>query len=140
MPITQYSQTDPQWKTTLLGFDKSSTIGGFGCLLTSMTMVASQYGASNLTPAVLNDKMKAIGGFQAGTAFIIGWMIGNVVPGMSLDYRACSGVPAPLAEIDANLAQGRPAIIEVDWSPQAGVSCLPLTAHSRLEPSGSSTS
>ncbi|HEY3311042.1 MAG TPA: C39 family peptidase [Anaerolineales bacterium] len=121
MAITQYSQTDPQWKSNLLGFDKTSTIGGYGCLLTSMAMVATGYGASGLTPAALNDKMKAINGFQAGTAYIIGWMIGNVVPGMSLDYRSCPGVPAPLAEIDANLAQGRPAIIEVDWSPAAGV-------------------
>ena len=121
MTIKQFSQTDPQWKSNLLGFDKTSTIGGYGCLLTSMTMCATNYGAANLTPASLNDKMKAIGGFQAGTAFIVGWMIGNVVPGMALDYRACSGSPAPLAEIDANLAQGRPVIIEVDWSPQAGV-------------------
>jgi len=121
MTIKQFSQTDPQWKSNLLGFDKSSTIGGFGCLLTSMTMCATHYGATDLSPGLLNDKMKAIGGFQAGTAFIVGWMIGNIVPGMSLDYRACSGAAAPLAEIDANIAQGRPAIIEVDWSPQSGV-------------------
>lgn len=121
MTIKQFSQTDPQWKSTLLGFDKSSTIGGFGCLLTSMNMCAAHYGAADLTPATLNDKMKAIGGFQAGTAFIIARMIGQVVPGMSVDYRACGGASAPLAEIDANIAQGLPAIIEVDWSPQPGV-------------------
>jgi len=131
MAITQFSQTDPQWKSTLLGFDKTSTIGGYGCLLTSISMCASQYGATNLTPAGLNDKMKAINGFQAGTAFIIGWMIGNVVPGMSLDYRACSGAPAPLAEIDANLAQGLPVIIEVDWSPQAGVQTHYMVAYAK---------
>jgi len=131
MTITQYSQTDPQWRNHLLGFDKSSTIGGFGCLLTSMAMSASHYGATNLSPAVLNEKMKSINGFQAGTAFIIGWMIGNVVPGMSLDYRACQGVSAPLAEIDANLAQGRPVIIEVDWSPQPGVQTHFMLAYAK---------
>jgi hypothetical protein len=131
MTITQYSQTDPQWKNNLLGFDKSSTIGGFGCLLTSMAMSASHYGAVNLSPAALNDKMKSINGFQAGTAFIIGWMIDKVVPGMGLDYRACQGVPAPLAEIDANLAQGRPVIIEVDWSPQAGVQTHYMLAYAK---------
>jgi len=129
--IKQFSQTDPQWKSNLLGFDKTSTIGGFGCLLTSMTMCATQYGANDLTPALLNDKMKAIGGFQAGTAYIVGWMIGNVVPGMGLDYRACSGAPAPLSEIDANLAQGRPVIIEVDWSPQAGVQTHYMVVYAR---------
>lgn len=131
MTIKQFSQTDPQWKANLLGFDKSSTIGGFGCLLTSMTMCATHYGAPDLTPAALNDKMKAIGGFQAGTAFIVGWLVGNIVPGMGLDYRACSGAPAPLAEIDANLAQGRPVIIEVDWSPQAGVQTHYMVAYAK---------
>ncbi len=122
MAITQYSQTDPQWKSKLLGFDKSSTIGSFGCLLTSFAMCASHYGAAaGLTPSVLNDKMKAVGGFQAGTAFIIGGALGAVVPGMGVDYRQCRGASAPMAEIDASLAQGRPVIIEVDWSPQSGV-------------------
>ena len=131
MGITQYSQTDPQWKNILLGFDKTSTIGGYGCLLTSLGMCATQYGASNLTPTILNDKMKAINGFQAGTAFIIASKIDQVVTGMSLDYRACSGQPAPLAEIDTNLAQGRPVIIEVDWSPQPGVQTHYMLAYAK---------
>ena len=54
MGITQYSQTDPQWKNNLLGFDKTSTIGGYGCLLTSMSMCATLYGAPDITPASLN--------------------------------------------------------------------------------------
>jgi len=131
MTIKQFSQTDPMWKSTLLGFDKTSTIGGYGCLLTSLSMCATQYGAADMTPSGLNDKMKNIGGFQAGTAFIMARMIGSVVPGMSVDYRACSGSPAPLAEIDANIAQGRPVIIEVDWSPQAGVQTHYMVAYAK---------
>lgn len=130
MGITQYSQTDPQWKSNLLGFDKTSTIGGYGCLLTSMAMVATGYGSPELTPGSMNDKMKAINGFQAGTAFIIGWMVGNVVPGMSLDYRS-SGGNAPLDEIDAHLAQGQPVIIEVDYSPQGGVQTHYMVAYGK---------
>ncbi|MCS6993986.1 MAG: C39 family peptidase [Anaerolineales bacterium] len=117
MAIKQFSQTDPAWKNKLLGFDKTSTIGSYGCLLTSFTMCATHYGADDLTPDTLNEKMKAVGGFQAGTAFIIGGALGSVVPGMSVDYRK----GAPLTEIDASLAQGRPVIIEADWSPQAGL-------------------
>jgi len=60
MTIKQFSQMDPQWKANLLGFDKTSTIGGYGCLLTSLTMCATHYGASDLTPATLNDKMRAV--------------------------------------------------------------------------------
>jgi hypothetical protein len=121
LTITQFSQNDPKWKSTLLGFDKSSTIGGYGCLLTSLAMVASDYGATGLTPAALNDKMKAAGGFEQGTAYLIGGLIGSVVPGMSVEYHPAHGVPAPLSEIDAALAEGQPVIIEVDWSPNPGL-------------------
>ena len=121
MTIKQFSQTDPQWKATQLGFDKSSNIGTYGCLLTSLTMCATHYGASDLTPVALNDKMKAIGGFQAGTAYIIARVIGSVVPGMGVDYRSCSGSPAPLTEIDNYLAMNKPVIIEMDYSPSAGL-------------------
>lgn len=131
MTIKQFSQTDPQWKSTLLGFDKTSTIGGYGCLLTSMTMCATHYGAADLTPATLNDKMKTAGGFQAGTAFIIAWVIGNIVPGMKLDYRNCGGSPAPLAEIDNHLAMNLPVIIEVDYSPSTGVQTHYLVAYGK---------
>ena len=127
MTIKQFSQTDPLWKNALLGFDKTSTIGVYGCLLTSLSMCATFYGAADLTPATLNDKMKASGGFQAGTAFIIGSAIGNVVSGMSVDYRK----GAALTEIDAALAQGLPVILEVDWSPQAGVQTHYMTAYAK---------
>jgi len=127
MAIKQFSQTDPQWKARLLGFDKTSTIGGYGCLLTSFTMCATYYGAPDLTPATLNDKMKAVGGFQAGTAYIIGGALGSVVPGLSVDYRK----GAPLAEIDAALAQGRPVILEADYSPQSGVQTHYMVAYAK---------
>jgi hypothetical protein len=121
MTIKQFSQTDPQWKSNLLGFDKASTIGGYGCLLTSMTMCATHYGVTDLTPSTLNDKMKAVGGFQAGTAYLIAGAIGSIVPGMQMDYRNCAGSSAPLAEIDNHLAMNLPVIIEVDYSPATGL-------------------
>lgn len=127
MAIKQFSQTDPAWKNKLLGFDKTSTIGAYGCLLTSFAMCATHYGAEDLNPDLLNEKMKAVGGFQAGTAFIIGGALGSVVPGMSVDYRK----GAPLTEIDASLAQGRPVIIEADWSPQPGLQTHYMVVYAR---------
>lgn len=119
--IKQYSQTDPAWKAKLLGFDKSSTIGGYGCLLTSIVMLASGYGV-NETPDSVNEKMKGVGGFSAGTAFLVPGAIPSVLPGIRyITYSNCGGAPAPLAEIDGWLGRGKPVIIEVDWSPQAGV-------------------
>lgn len=119
--LKQYSQTDPAWKSKLLGFDKASTIGNFGCLLTSVSMLASVYGL-NETPDSLNEKMKKVVGFSAGTAFMIPGAIPAALPGIRyVSYTNCANSPAPLAEIDAWLGRGKPVIIEVDWSPQAGV-------------------
>ena len=125
--MKQFSQTDPQWKNQLLGYDQTATIGGYGCLLTSFAMCATYYGAENVTPVSLNNDMKAVGGFQAGTAFIMGGLIGSVVSGMSVDYRK----GAPLAEIDAALAQGWPVIVEIDGSPQAGLQTHYMVAYGK---------
>lgn len=121
MTIKSFSQNDPQWKSNILGFDKSSTIGVYGCLVTSLAMCATHYGAPDLNPSTLNDKMKAIGAFQAGTAFIVARAISSIVPGMQVDYRSCSGAAAPLSEIDNRLAMNQPVIIEVDFSPSSGL-------------------
>lgn len=119
--IKQYSQTDPAWKSKLLGFDKTSTIGYYGCLLTSITMLASGYGL-NETPDTLNEKMKGVGGFSAGTAWLVPGAVPAALSGLRyVTYTKCSGAPAPLGEIDAWLGQGKPVVIEVDWSPQAGI-------------------
>jgi hypothetical protein len=131
--IKQYSQTDPAWKAKLLGFDKSSTIGNFGCLLTSVSMLASGYGFSE-TPDTLNEKLKKVVGFSAGTAFMIPGALPAVLPGLRyVTYANCSGAPAPLAEIDGWLARGKPVVIEVDWSPQSGVQTHYMLVYGKQE-------
>ena len=117
--LKRFSQQDPQWKSKLLGFDNECTVGNYGCLLTCMTMVASTYGFTD-TPDSLNDKMKSIGGFQG--AFVMPYLIGKALTGMVYrNYLECQNQPAPLAEIDAYLSQGKPVIVEVDYSPKDGV-------------------
>jgi len=117
--LKQFSQQDPKWKGKLLGNDKESTIGSYGCLLTSLTMVCSAYGI-DLTPEQMNEKMRAAGGFQG--AFLMPVMIGSAVPGLrQVNYIECENQPAPLTEIDSYLAAGKPVIVEVDYSPNAGL-------------------
>jgi hypothetical protein len=119
--IKQYSQTDPVWKSKPLGFSNKSTIGEFGCLLTSVSMLASAYGI-DAPPEELNEKMKKVVGFSAGTAFMIPAAVPAALPGMRyVTYINCENSPAPLSEIDAWLAHGKPVIIVADWSPQSGV-------------------
>lgn len=116
--IQPLSQQDPRWKGKNLGQDQI-TIGKFGCLLTCMAMVANGYGADE-TPASLNDKMLAAGGFMG--ALVMPSVMPKVVSQVRfVKYIPCQDQPAPLAEIDAALAADKPVIVEVDYSPAQGL-------------------
>jgi hypothetical protein len=111
-------QNDDTWKTTPLG-NSSETIGGWGCLLTSVTMMLNGMGY-NETPLTVNEKMKKAGGFQ-GAFFIpsvLPYVWGNCA---YKDMQPCETTPAPLADIDAALAAGKPVILQVDWNKEAGI-------------------
>ncbi|MEN4041090.1 MAG: hypothetical protein ROW52_04685 [Anaerolineaceae bacterium] len=117
--IRPLSQQDPQWKEKKLGSSNEITIGQYGCLLTSMTMVANGLGYDE-TPASFNDKMLANGGFAGG--LVRPAHTGAVFPGMRFQRRIqCNNPPAPLAEIDAVLATGLPVIVKVDSLPATGM-------------------
>ena len=111
-------QNDEKWKNAKLG-NSDETIGGWGCLLTSVTMMLNGIGY-NETPETVNEKMKANGGFQG--AFFIPSMLPYIFP--NIIYKAmqsCESLPAPVAQIDAAVAAGKPVILQVDWNKQAGV-------------------
>jgi hypothetical protein len=111
-------QNDDKWKNTKLG-NSSETIGSWGCLLTSVTMMLNGIGYSE-TPETVNDKMRAAGGFQG--AFFIPSVLPYVWPNcVYRDMQPCDSVPAPIAQIDAAVAAGKPVILQVDWNKQAGV-------------------
>lgn len=112
-------QNDSRWKNDPLGFSTDSTIGLFGCLLTSLAMVANHFGYDE-TPASLNEKMKAAGAFQGPWVRAAG--IASVCPRIKYAKGVdCSNQPAPMADLDAALAAGKPVIAEVDYSPDPGV-------------------
>ncbi len=111
-------QNDEKWKNTKLG-NSSETIGGWGCLLTSVTMMLNGIGY-NETPETVNEKMKKAGGFQG--AFFIPSVLPYVWPNCAYrDMQPCESVPAPLAQIDAAIAAGKPVILQVDWNKQVGI-------------------
>jgi hypothetical protein len=111
-------QNDDQWKNTALGHS-SETIGGWGCLVTSVTMMLNGIGY-NETPVTVNDKMKKAGGFQ-GAFFIpsvLPYVWGNCA---YRDMQPCETSPAPISDIDAAVAAGKPVILQVDWNKQVGI-------------------
>jgi hypothetical protein len=111
-------QNDEKWKSTKLG-NSNETIGGWGCLLTSVTMMLNGVGY-NETPETVNEKMKGAGGFQG--AFFIPSVLPYVWPNCAYrDMQPCESFPAPLDQIDAAVAAGKPVILQVDWNKQAGI-------------------
>lgn len=112
-------QNDPRWKNLKLGTQNKETIGSWGCLLTSLTMVANGYGFDE-TPETLNKKMKSAGGYQG--ALIIPAVLPSVCSGLIFKgYQPCEDSPAPITQIDSAIAAGKPVIAQVDWSPKAGL-------------------
>ncbi|MFT3893802.1 MAG: C39 family peptidase [Anaerolineales bacterium] len=111
-------QNDEKWKSTKLG-NSNETIGGWGCLLTSVTMMLNGVGY-NETPETVNEKMKNAGGFQG--AFFIPSVLPYVWPNCAYrDMQPCESFPAPISQIDAAVAAGKPVILQVDWNKQAGI-------------------
>jgi len=111
-------QNDEKWKNTKLG-NSAETIGSWGCLLTSVTMMLNGIGYSE-TPESVNEKMKKSGGFQ-GALFIPG-VLPYIWPNCAYrDIQPCENSPAPIAQIDAAVAAGKPVILQVDWNKQAGI-------------------
>ena len=111
-------QNDEKWKNTKLG-NSSETIGGWGCLLTSVTMMLNGIGY-NETPETVNQKMKNAGGFQG--AFFIPSVLPYVWPNCAYrDMQPCESTSAPISQIDAAIAAGKPVILQVDWNKQVGI-------------------
>jgi hypothetical protein len=111
-------QNDEKWKNTKLG-NSNETIGGWGCLLTSVTMMLNGMGYSE-TPETVNEKMKANGGFQG--AFFIPSVLPYVFPNVQYkNMQPCESSPAPVGSIDTAIAAGKPVILQVDWNKQAGI-------------------
>ncbi len=118
--LVYLSQQDPQWKNDILGFgDPGDTIGYVGCALTSVAMLLSGH-AYPETPKSLNQKLKNVDGFVSAG---IRWgAVSQIYPNVTLKaYIPCSTSEAPLAQIDAAIASGQPAIVQVDRSPAEGI-------------------
>lgn len=60
------NQRDPKWKNIKLGFG-NTTIGDYGCTITALAMLY------DTTPDVVNEKLKAVGGFTGPNQNLLIW-------------------------------------------------------------------
>ena len=111
-------QNDEKWKNVKLG-TSSETIGSWGCLLTSVTMMLNGIG-HNETPETVNEKLKRAGGFLNGS-LLIPSTLPYTWPNCGFrGVQDCSSYTAPVADIDAAVMAGKPVILQVDWNKQVG--------------------
>ena len=116
--LVRYSQQNPLWKGNKIA-NGPDTIGRVGCALTCAAMYSSGWGF-NETPATLNQKLKANGGY-VGEAIV--WnALNKIYPQIkSTGLTICTNTDAPLVPINLSLASGQPVIIQVDFSLAAGL-------------------
>src|SRR5215207_4466355 len=112
-------QNDKKWNDTKLG-NSSETIGAWGGLLTSVTMMLNGIGY-NETPKTVNEKMKKESGFLR--ALPIPSLLSYVWPNcVYLGMDRCEKKSfAPIERINEAVAAGKPVILEVDSKEQKGI-------------------
>jgi len=121
-------QNDDRWANYPLG-SGPHTIKDWGCLMVDLCMIVNGYGYSE-TPQTFNNKMNSMGGFQG--ELVNAWVLPKVFPGVqTLSYDECETSPAPIAKIDAALANGDPVVVQVDWSPNTGIQSHWVIAYAR---------
>lgn len=117
--LVRYSQLDPQWKNNTIG-GGPDTIGFIGCALTCVAMYSSGWGFTE-TPASLNKKLTANGGY-VDEAIVWGAISKFYSQIKSTGLTICkTNTDAPISQIDSSVAAGQPVIVEVDFSPAAGL-------------------
>lgn len=103
-----YNQRDAQWGNQLIGLSNSS-MAEYGCLITSMAMMATHYG-KNLTPGQIAASSSP---FFGSTAYMIinqPWSVNGVTMNRT---RIGSSTSA----IDSELSAGRPVVVGIYKGP-----------------------
>ena len=117
--IIPLSQNDPRWKTTRLGDSHSQqTIGKWGCLLSSLSMVANSYG-KDVTPAQLNSRMLRKGLFLDHCATpwnVLSQLYSDIIYAGRVETRNDANITQ---RIDAALKAGNPVPVQVDYTPNS---------------------
>jgi hypothetical protein len=128
--LVRLSQQDPRWKNNKLGFSNNSTIGAYGCAMTSVCMWLSGFGFSE-TPDSLNSKLKAVGGYYQDA--IVWGAVSSIYPKVKFkNLVVCRDTDAPIDAIGNSIAAGQPVILEVDSSPKSGLQTHWVVAYQKV--------
>ena len=76
--VKPLSQRDEKWKLKKLGFGVGS-LGSYGCLLVSYTVLLNYFTKKNYTPDEVNEAMKKAGGFVGDTKNLWVWAVADKI-------------------------------------------------------------
>lgn len=116
--IQPVSQRDSRWANIILGFS-STTIGGYGCTITCLTMFLNYLGL-RITPAEVNQRLKDGGGYAAPASnptqknLLVWAKLPEIFTEVKLKfvYRHYS---YDNAIVSAQIDKGFPVLVEVDF-------------------------
>lgn len=128
--LVHISQQDPRWKNIKLGNSKTSTIGAYGCAMTSVAMYLSGFGYPE-TSQTLNEKLKQRGGY-VNDAIIWGAVSGIYPKVRFKNLIICRDTDAPIDLIGNSIAAGQPVLLEVDSSPKSGLQTHWVVAYKKV--------
>ena len=117
-PYAGWKQGDPAWATITIG-NTSSTIGGVGCLVTSVSMLIAKSGVDvnvdgDFNPGTFVQKLNQVGGFQ-GANFVWG-SVSSVAPNFQFvnkTYVSGQSQQQKLSTLQGLLDQGYYVVAEV---------------------------
>lgn len=117
-PYAGWKQGDPAWSTITIG-NTNSTIGGVGCLVTSVSMLIAKSGVAvnvdgDFNPGTFVQKLNQVGGFQ-GANFVWG-AVEKVAPNFQYvgkSYVSGQSQQQKLSTLQGLLDQGYYVVAEV---------------------------
>jgi len=112
--VERLSQRDWRWSWRRLG-NSSSSIGGFGCYLTSLAMFMQAKGFAYGVPE-LNEKLKKMGGFSKDLIVPDG-VLNILGPQWKFERKDWEKTKANINVIKELIDSGYPVITKVDFNP-----------------------
>jgi GH25 family lysozyme M1 (1,4-beta-N-acetylmuramidase) len=113
LDLTVMSQKDLRWAGEKLG-TSAVTIGGYGCLLTSVAMTCNYFG-KDTDPGRLNKSLIEVNGYEQGNLLRYS-SVSTIYPDILVDWNAFLTNPDD-KDIDGVLKLGLPVIAQVDYKP-----------------------
>jgi hypothetical protein len=104
-----YSQNNPSWSSIKLGNSSTDTIGGYGCVISSLAMAYHDVWGVPTTPSQLNTSAKTAGCFGAGSSLV----------DVSCAINSRGGphfvTDVSISSVATAICAGQPVMVDVTW-------------------------